>query len=281
MLRFHSIIPLGAFVLHPLKSHLIYLFIFSISSFNRNPPPTLHQPELWSDDFNDFICKWVWLQVSLLLRGLTYFKCNANMMHFFFSFASQMSDKGLWAETKCVRPAPACVHQTDCRQRENPAETTDWTHRSQSANWINWKNKVLYPQGWQVVIYASCILPSNVSFCLYTHWKRTNLPLYVSRFYMAHCSLAFAGCIIQITLLSGCFTSPVVPKQTSPQSCSYMGEGASWALCVTHWFVFVWSCNVNPISVIKAIMERQKDVQTVMTGNGCISGFIYATVEAF
>ncbi|MEQ2293276.1 hypothetical protein AMECASPLE_031645, partial [Ameca splendens] len=22
-----------------------------------NPPPTLHQPELWSDDFNDFICK--------------------------------------------------------------------------------------------------------------------------------------------------------------------------------------------------------------------------------
>ncbi|XP_055085933.1 myosin-IIIa isoform X1 [Periophthalmus magnuspinnatus] len=23
----------------------------------RNPPPTLHQPELWSDDFNDFICK--------------------------------------------------------------------------------------------------------------------------------------------------------------------------------------------------------------------------------
>lgn len=24
---------------------------------NRNPPPTLHQPELWSDHFNDFICK--------------------------------------------------------------------------------------------------------------------------------------------------------------------------------------------------------------------------------
>ena len=26
----------------------------------RNPPPTLHQPELWTGIFNDFICKWVW-----------------------------------------------------------------------------------------------------------------------------------------------------------------------------------------------------------------------------
>lgn len=25
---------------------------------NRNPPPTLHQPELWSHDFNDFISRW-------------------------------------------------------------------------------------------------------------------------------------------------------------------------------------------------------------------------------
>uniref|UniRef100_A0AAQ5Y6F7 non-specific serine/threonine protein kinase n=1 Tax=Amphiprion ocellaris TaxID=80972 RepID=A0AAQ5Y6F7_AMPOC len=34
--------------LHPMRA------LFKIP---RNPPPTLHQPELWSDDFNDFICK--------------------------------------------------------------------------------------------------------------------------------------------------------------------------------------------------------------------------------
>ncbi|KAK9527524.1 hypothetical protein VZT92_014079 [Zoarces viviparus] len=33
--------------LHPMRA------LFKIP---RNPPPTLHQPELWSDDFNDFIC---------------------------------------------------------------------------------------------------------------------------------------------------------------------------------------------------------------------------------
>ncbi|KAJ8375851.1 hypothetical protein SKAU_G00064310 [Synaphobranchus kaupii] len=27
------------------------------NTLDLNPPPTLHQPELWSDDFNDFICK--------------------------------------------------------------------------------------------------------------------------------------------------------------------------------------------------------------------------------
>uniref|UniRef100_A0A669BSK9 Myosin IIIA n=1 Tax=Oreochromis niloticus TaxID=8128 RepID=A0A669BSK9_ORENI len=34
--------------LHPMRA------LFKIP---RNPPPTLHQPELWSDEFNDFICK--------------------------------------------------------------------------------------------------------------------------------------------------------------------------------------------------------------------------------
>uniref|UniRef100_A0A087XQA4 non-specific serine/threonine protein kinase n=1 Tax=Poecilia formosa TaxID=48698 RepID=A0A087XQA4_POEFO len=34
--------------LHPMRA------LFKIP---RNPPPTLHQTELWSDDFNDFICK--------------------------------------------------------------------------------------------------------------------------------------------------------------------------------------------------------------------------------
>uniref|UniRef100_A0A8C2HP50 non-specific serine/threonine protein kinase n=1 Tax=Cyprinus carpio TaxID=7962 RepID=A0A8C2HP50_CYPCA len=34
--------------LHPMRA------LFKIP---RNPPPTLHQPELWSNDFNDFICK--------------------------------------------------------------------------------------------------------------------------------------------------------------------------------------------------------------------------------
>ncbi|XP_059391033.1 myosin-IIIa-like isoform X3 [Carassius carassius] len=34
--------------LHPMRA------LFKIP---RNPPPTLHQPELWSTDFNDFICK--------------------------------------------------------------------------------------------------------------------------------------------------------------------------------------------------------------------------------
>ncbi|XP_068603891.1 myosin-IIIa [Brachionichthys hirsutus] len=34
--------------LHPMRA------LFKIP---RNPPPTLHQPELWSHDFNDFICK--------------------------------------------------------------------------------------------------------------------------------------------------------------------------------------------------------------------------------
>ncbi|KAJ0059753.1 hypothetical protein NL108_011248, partial [Boleophthalmus pectinirostris] len=34
--------------LHPMRA------LFKIP---RNPPPTLRQPELWSDDFNDFICK--------------------------------------------------------------------------------------------------------------------------------------------------------------------------------------------------------------------------------
>ncbi|KAJ8010088.1 hypothetical protein DPEC_G00071370 [Dallia pectoralis] len=34
--------------LHPMRA------LFKIP---RNPPPTLHQPELWSDNFNDFICK--------------------------------------------------------------------------------------------------------------------------------------------------------------------------------------------------------------------------------
>ncbi|XP_062335819.1 myosin-IIIa isoform X1 [Osmerus eperlanus] len=34
--------------LHPMRA------LFKIP---RNPPPTLHQPELWSDYFNDFICK--------------------------------------------------------------------------------------------------------------------------------------------------------------------------------------------------------------------------------
>uniref|UniRef100_A0A3P8ZCE0 non-specific serine/threonine protein kinase n=1 Tax=Esox lucius TaxID=8010 RepID=A0A3P8ZCE0_ESOLU len=34
--------------LHPMRA------LFKIP---RNPPPTLHQPELWSDHFNDFICK--------------------------------------------------------------------------------------------------------------------------------------------------------------------------------------------------------------------------------
>ncbi|XP_077592593.1 myosin-IIIa [Stigmatopora nigra] len=34
--------------LHPMRA------LFKIP---RNPPPTLQQPELWSDDFNDFICK--------------------------------------------------------------------------------------------------------------------------------------------------------------------------------------------------------------------------------
>ncbi|XP_029314001.1 LOW QUALITY PROTEIN: myosin-IIIa [Cottoperca gobio] len=34
--------------LHPMRA------LFKIP---RNPPPTLHQPELWSDDFNNFICK--------------------------------------------------------------------------------------------------------------------------------------------------------------------------------------------------------------------------------
>ncbi|XP_043081650.1 myosin-IIIa isoform X2 [Puntigrus tetrazona] len=34
--------------LHPMRA------LFKIP---RNPPPTLHQPELWSSDFNDFICK--------------------------------------------------------------------------------------------------------------------------------------------------------------------------------------------------------------------------------
>ncbi|XP_065805147.1 myosin-IIIa [Labrus bergylta] len=34
--------------LHPMRA------LFKIP---RNPAPTLHQPELWSDDFNDFICK--------------------------------------------------------------------------------------------------------------------------------------------------------------------------------------------------------------------------------
>ena len=55
----------------------------------------------------------------------------------------QMSDKGLWAETKCARPAPACVHQADCRQRENIAEAVDWAHWSQPTNRSHWKNKVL------------------------------------------------------------------------------------------------------------------------------------------
>uniref|UniRef100_A0AAR2ITW4 non-specific serine/threonine protein kinase n=1 Tax=Pygocentrus nattereri TaxID=42514 RepID=A0AAR2ITW4_PYGNA len=34
--------------LHPMRA------LFKIP---RNPPPTLHQPEIWSDQFNDFICK--------------------------------------------------------------------------------------------------------------------------------------------------------------------------------------------------------------------------------
>uniref|UniRef100_A0A8C0YI31 non-specific serine/threonine protein kinase n=1 Tax=Cyprinus carpio carpio TaxID=630221 RepID=A0A8C0YI31_CYPCA len=34
--------------LHPMRA------LFKIP---RNPPPTLHQPELWSNDFNDFLCK--------------------------------------------------------------------------------------------------------------------------------------------------------------------------------------------------------------------------------
>ncbi|XP_067234002.1 myosin-IIIa isoform X2 [Chanodichthys erythropterus] len=34
--------------LHPMRA------LFKIP---RNPPPTLHQPEIWSNDFNDFICK--------------------------------------------------------------------------------------------------------------------------------------------------------------------------------------------------------------------------------
>ncbi|XP_067343074.1 myosin-IIIa isoform X1 [Channa argus] len=34
--------------LHPMRA------LFKIP---RNPPPTLHQPELWSDNFNDFICQ--------------------------------------------------------------------------------------------------------------------------------------------------------------------------------------------------------------------------------
>ncbi|KAK2869843.1 hypothetical protein Q8A67_024235 [Cirrhinus molitorella] len=34
--------------LHPMRA------LFKIP---RNPPPSLHQPELWSNDFNDFICK--------------------------------------------------------------------------------------------------------------------------------------------------------------------------------------------------------------------------------
>ncbi|KAF4096052.1 hypothetical protein G5714_023655 [Onychostoma macrolepis] len=34
--------------LHPMRA------LFKIP---RNPPPTLHQPELWSNDFNDFVCK--------------------------------------------------------------------------------------------------------------------------------------------------------------------------------------------------------------------------------
>lgn len=40
-----------------IPSHLIFPLIFSISPRDRNPPPTLHQPELWSDAFNDFICR--------------------------------------------------------------------------------------------------------------------------------------------------------------------------------------------------------------------------------
>ncbi|KAF7664658.1 hypothetical protein LDENG_00170440 [Lucifuga dentata] len=36
--------------LHPMRA------LFKIP---RNPPPTLYQPEVWSDDFNDFICKCV------------------------------------------------------------------------------------------------------------------------------------------------------------------------------------------------------------------------------
>uniref|UniRef100_H3D7Z8 non-specific serine/threonine protein kinase n=1 Tax=Tetraodon nigroviridis TaxID=99883 RepID=H3D7Z8_TETNG len=36
--------------LHPMRA------LFKIPR-DRNPPPTLHQPELWSDAFNDFICR--------------------------------------------------------------------------------------------------------------------------------------------------------------------------------------------------------------------------------
>lgn len=61
----------------------------------------------------------------------------------FYPSRTQMSDKGLWAETECARPAPACVHQTDCRQRENIAEAVDWAHWSQPTNRSHWKNKVL------------------------------------------------------------------------------------------------------------------------------------------
>ena len=70
---FTSVAPLSLLSPSPppllcwIPSHLIIQFIFSIPSWNRNPPPTLHQPELWSDNFNDFICKWVRLPVGLLM----------------------------------------------------------------------------------------------------------------------------------------------------------------------------------------------------------------------
>lgn len=52
-------------VVSSLLSHT-YLCLFICFSLNRNPPPTLHQPELWSNDFKDFLCKWV-TQVKCIL----------------------------------------------------------------------------------------------------------------------------------------------------------------------------------------------------------------------
>lgn len=167
-----------------------------------------------------------------------HFECKSNkfiavlrflyLFFFFYPSRTQMSDKGLWAETECARPAPACVHQTDCRQRENIAEAVDWAHWSQPTNRSHWKNKVLsitppkshislcVSDTLEVVLLLffrlrhaaeySLILTSLIDFVLN---PKVCEPPPVSGFYMFGCSLTFADSIIQITLLAVCFTSPV------------------------------------------------------------------------
>lgn len=59
--------------------------------------------------------------------------------------------------------------------------------------------------------------------------KHNALP--VSGCYMLGCCLAFADSIIQITLLAGCFTSPVTLTQKTGQSCT----GCTWAVGSLAW----------------------------------------------